>query len=90
MERSLFEPKTKIALAAVKLEEADESVDVQALYNQHWVDEARLRGNIRRLLHEYSQVSLAEVLQQYPLPTGLGGTGRLPEPCQQGCQSGGG
>ncbi|MBU0655533.1 MAG: DUF3375 domain-containing protein [Gammaproteobacteria bacterium] len=71
MERSLFEPKAKVALAAVKLEEADESVDVQALYNQHWVDEARLRGNIRRLLHEHSQVSLAEVLQQYPLQQGL-------------------
>jgi flagellar motility protein MotE (MotC chaperone) len=71
MERSLFQPKTKVALAEVKLQDADASVDVQALYNQHWVDEARLRGNIRRLLHEHSQVSLQEVLQQYPLQQGL-------------------
>lgn len=71
MERSLFEPKTKVALAAVKLEDTDAAVDVQALYNQHWVDEARLRGNIRRLLHEHSQVSLQEVLERYPLQQGL-------------------
>jgi flagellar motility protein MotE (MotC chaperone) len=71
MERSLFQPKTKTVLADVKLEEADVSVDVQALYNQHWVDEARLRSNIRRLLHEHPQVSLQEVLQYAPLQQGL-------------------
>ena len=71
MERSLFQPKIKTVLAEVRLEEADACVDVQALYNQHWVDEARLRGNIRRLLHEHPQVSLQEVLQYAPLQQGL-------------------
>ena len=30
-----------------------------------------MRGNIRRLLHEHTQISLAEVLQHYPLQQGL-------------------
>jgi len=72
MERSLFEPKRKVALANIKVQEAsEENVDIQALYQQNWVDETRLRGQIRRLLQEAPQVSLPEVLQHYPLEQGL-------------------
>ena len=44
---------------------------MDALFRQAHVDEAVLRANIRRLLQRESQVSLARVLQRFPLRQGL-------------------
>jgi hypothetical protein len=42
-----------------------------ALYIQHYIDEARLYDNIRRALTERTQVSLSEVCEICPVEKGL-------------------
>ncbi len=71
MEQNLLSPQRKIKLNRTKIEEVDEEIDVSVLYQQQWVDETQLRKNIRRLLQTQQQISLSEVLQQYPLKQGL-------------------
>ncbi|CAG0902645.1 unnamed protein product, partial [Cyprideis torosa] len=71
MEQRLFSPARKTILDSSTPPEAQETVDVSALYRQHWVDEAALQDNIRRLLQTRPQISLREVLEQYPLQQGL-------------------
>lgn len=71
MEQKLFSPSRKVKLATVDIEEPDADVDISGLFDQHWVDEALLNKNIHRLLQNRQQVSLKEVLKEYPLQQGL-------------------
>ena len=71
MEQKLFSPKRKIKLTQNPIEELEADVDVSILYEQQWVDEAQLHKNIRRLLQTRQQVSLSDVLEEYPLEQGL-------------------
>lgn len=71
MEQKLFSPSRKVKLSSVDLEEPDENIDISVLFDQHWVDEELLNKNIHRLLQNRQQVSLTEVLQEYPLQQGL-------------------
>ncbi|MEB4590946.1 DUF3375 domain-containing protein [Candidatus Thiothrix sp. Deng01] len=71
MEQRLFEPSRKTLLNSEAPEVGSGEVDVSALYQQHWVDEEALRKNIRRLLQTRPQISLREVLEEYPLRQGL-------------------
>lgn len=71
MEQKLFSPKRKVKLKGSKIEETQEEVDVSVLYQQQWVDEDTLQKNIKRLLQTREQVSLLEVLKEYPLKQGL-------------------
>jgi len=47
------------------------AIEVEALYRQNYVDEAELRANIRRALQTRSQVSLRQLVDEYPVRKGL-------------------
>lgn len=71
MTRGLFRPTGKI-----RLETADISVGFsddlpEGLFEQQAIDMEVLRGNIRHMLHERSQVALAEIVEAFPVAHGL-------------------
>lgn len=71
MERLLYTPPFKAAIREVRIEEPDESLATDALYEQVHVDELRLTSNIRRALQTRQQVSLATLMSEHPLEQGL-------------------
>jgi hypothetical protein len=69
--RPLFSPPLKTDLSTM-IETADASeLDASALFNQVFVDKARLLGQIEEHLRSESQVSLKQVLSRTPLEEGL-------------------
>jgi len=70
-DRPLFVPPQKMQLKNTVLEAGREKVPVAALFSQVYVNRAVLRQNIESLLSERSSVTLAEVLDVYPLQQGL-------------------
>ncbi len=62
MERTLHTPAVKPQIANVK---------TTALFTQFTIDTAELAQRVRRALQNRSQVTLAELLQEYPLQKGL-------------------
>lgn len=71
LERPLYRLplQVKITDNAIDAEEID--VDLSALYDQVSIDRNQLRQNIHQSLRHRSQISLAEVIKQYPLSQGL-------------------
>lgn len=71
LERKLFRPPFVAKIASAALEAGDaEGVD-DALFDRVWVDSARLRGNVLRLLQDAERVSLADVISTHPIEQGL-------------------
>ncbi len=71
MERPLYSPPFKPAIDDVlELGEADE-LDADALFEQQFVDKARLAGLLRQALQLSDQVSLPQLIEQHPLQQGL-------------------
>lgn len=71
MERPLHAPPLKPAITSVRLEAGEEDVDAVALYSQFVVDKAALAQHVRQALQQRSQVTLREVLDDWPLRQGL-------------------
>ena len=71
MERPLYQPPIQAMIEAVCLEMGDEDADTDALFSQVVVDKGRLKQALALALQQHSQVSLADLLQQYPLQHGL-------------------
>jgi hypothetical protein len=71
MERPLHTPAVRTALASLQLEAGDEDVDAAALYSQFVIDKGALAQHIRQALQQRAQVTLSELLAQYPLQKGL-------------------
>jgi len=71
MERLLYTPPFKADLRAAVVEQADATIVADALFEQVYVDQARLTGNLRRALQTRRQVSLAAVIAAYPIEQGL-------------------
>lgn len=71
MERILFTPPEKPPLLDENLTNGIAVNVPDALYSQHYVDEARLRENIKIILADKSQVSLKEIGETYPFRKGL-------------------
>ncbi len=70
MARGLFQPPKRITVDdRVELGQGD--FDADALYQQQYVDEKELRNRIRRCLKGRSQVTLAQICQDYPVDKGL-------------------
>ena len=71
MARGLFVPARNAVIgdSRVTLGEADVAVD--ALYRQNFVNEAELRGNIRKALQTRPQISLSRLVELYPIRKGL-------------------
>jgi hypothetical protein len=70
MDRPLFEPPLKPQIEEISLA-GEEEVPYDALFNNVYVDKARLAANIRQALQIRSQISLDELVQRHPLEQGL-------------------
>ncbi|WP_299735525.1 DUF3375 domain-containing protein [uncultured Endozoicomonas sp.] len=70
MARGLFRPALRPVIDEVP-EEGEANVDTSALYTQHYVDEQQLRSQIRFALQTRTQITLAELVDLYPVKKGL-------------------
>jgi len=71
MSRGLFIPPKNPAISDTPLTAGEAEINVGALYQQIYVDEAELKANIRKALQMRSQVSLGQLVEQYPIRKGL-------------------
>jgi flagellar motility protein MotE (MotC chaperone) len=71
MERPLFSPPWKPAIADQILIEGSGDVPTDVLYQQIYVDKTELAAHIRRALQTRPQISLAELLESRPIERGL-------------------
>lgn len=71
LERPLYRVPLAVKIADNAIDAEAVDVDLSALYNQVTIDHVQLRQNIRKSLRNRSQISLAEVIEQYPLSHGL-------------------
>jgi hypothetical protein len=71
MDRPLFSPALGGAVADDFSDDDMSAIPADALFEQVFVDKARLATNIRRALQQRRQISLQELVAQYPLEQGL-------------------
>jgi hypothetical protein len=71
MDRPLFAPPFKPRITDQVLLEGQEGIPADALFEQVYVDRARLAEHVRRVLQTRCQVSLAELVSERPLEQGL-------------------
>lgn len=71
MERPLHTPVTRPLITDDVLDEIEEDIDPSALYDQVYVDRARLSQHIRQSLQARAQVTLRELVDEAPLRLGL-------------------
>jgi hypothetical protein len=72
MDRTLFHPPVKPRIRARKVEQAPAvAVPAASLFARAQVETARLAANVRQALRDREQVTLAEVVGQYPIREGL-------------------
>lgn len=69
-ERPLYDPAPTSEVDS-ELETAEEELDTAVLFEQTFVDQARLAEQIRTVLPARSSTSLAEILELYPLREGI-------------------
>lgn len=71
MTRGLFVPPSRPVIEAGKLEMGLGAEDLNALYRQFLVDETRLLKNIQMALRTRSQISLGDLIREFPVTHGL-------------------
>ena len=71
MERPLYSPPFKAKFAPAPVVEGDQDLSADALFDQIYVDKARLLAQIRRALQTRHQISLADLVKSFPLEQGL-------------------
>lgn len=71
MERPLYTPPVKPLINSIKLEAGDVDLDTTALFSQFTIDSAELAQRVRRALQGRTQITLADLLLEYPLRQGL-------------------
>ena len=71
MERPLFSPPQRPFISARVLLAGEQEIPTDALYEQVYVDKARLLSQIRRALQGQPQVSLGDLVEAHPLEHGL-------------------
>lgn len=71
MERPLFTPSVQPVIADLVLQAGDEDIDPAKLFDQVFVDAARLGRHIRHALQDRAQITLAELVASQPLQQGL-------------------
>lgn len=70
-DRPLYRPGGRDPLADVVVVDAAEELDVSALFEQTYVDRARLVSGVKRALTHQAQVGLAELVARQPIEQGL-------------------
>ncbi len=71
MDRPMFVPPKRTKLVSPVLEQGTSSGSVEALFQQVYVDKAKLKQNVQAMLQQQPEITLLEVIQQYPLEQGL-------------------
>ncbi len=71
MERPLYSSSAKMAMDSSTVTAGEDEFDASVLYEQFFVDPARLSQTVRRSLQRRSQIGLAEVIDAQPLEQGL-------------------
>lgn len=71
MERLLYTPPFRAAIREVALDESPAAIATDALFEQVYVDQARLASAIRRALQTRRQISLASLVGEAPIQQGL-------------------
>ena len=71
MERPLYTPGAKPALDSTSIEIGREGFDTSVLFEQVYVDPARLACGVRRALQRRPHVGLVELVEEQPLEQGL-------------------
>jgi flagellar motility protein MotE (MotC chaperone) len=71
LDRPLYRPPLKPNISDQVLLEGAEEIPIDALFNQTYVDKARLSALIRRALQTRKQISLTELVEDNPLEQGL-------------------
>jgi Protein of unknown function (DUF3375) len=71
MDRPLFSPPFKLVLSEQAVIEGDHDIPADVLFEQVYVDKMRLAAHVRRALQTRSQISLAELVADWPLEHGL-------------------
>src|SRR5215471_16530536 len=71
MERPLYSPPFKARVGQLSVAEGDESLAADALFDQVYVDKAELMSRIRYALQTQPQISLRNLVKQWPLEQGL-------------------
>ena len=71
MTRPLFVPPKTPVVNLAGLKQGSAIIEMAALYKQVYVDVAKLRFNIKNALETKNQVSLADIINQFPLENGL-------------------
>jgi hypothetical protein len=71
MERPLYQPGAPMALDSADVGGGDDDFDSSLLFEQVYVDPARLVGAVRRALRAAAQIDLAQLLRDQPLEQGL-------------------
>ncbi len=69
-ERPLYDARPAARVDSLVDPDADEYVDVTALFGQTFVDHARLAGNIRSVVPERSSAFLGDIVELYPIEQG--------------------
>lgn len=71
MERPLFSPPKVSSITEFLLTEGMSDADMESLYSQHFVDIAELKNNIGSMLVSWTQISLRNIIEKYPVEKGL-------------------
>lgn len=71
MERPLYAPVTRTPIDSTGIQVGDEKFTANALFEAVYVDSARLVDIVQRALAGRAQVSLADVVHEFPLEQGL-------------------
>lgn len=71
LEQKLWEAPQWTKLSTAILEEADDEIDVNALFKQQYINPEVLKERIKLLLRSKNQISLAEVVKEIPVDKGL-------------------
>jgi hypothetical protein len=71
MDRPLYSPPFRARFTQGAVSEGDQDVDAEALFEQVYVDKTRLTDQIRWALQTRPQISLADLVDHFPLTHGL-------------------
>lgn len=71
MERPLYTPATRTAIDSANIEAADTEFAAIGLFEQVYVDKARLEMTVRRALQQQPQIGLHSLISMQPLEQGL-------------------
>jgi len=71
MERPLYTPTEKTPIDSGGIHEGERDLDTSLLFEQVYVDRARLSLNVRRALQQHDQIALTDLIAQEPIEQGL-------------------